>query len=358
MKNNQPVIIILAPGFPKNEADNNCLPFAQNLVRAINKDFSSIKIIILAFQYPFIKNEYVWYGNKVFPFGGKERGKLMRRLLWLRVWQKLRHIKHRNNVIGLFSLWCGECAFIGNLFGLKYGIRHRCWILGQDAKDNNKYVHKINPLPEEMVAVSDFIADEFFKNYLIKPQHIIPNGIDKSLYKNISAERAIDIIGAGSLIQLKRYDIFIDCINEIKKNIPQVKSIIAGKGAEKIFLQTEIKKLNLDSNISLSGEIDHSEVLQLMQQSKIFLHPSSFEGFSMVCQEALYAGCHVISFCKPMNIDFKHWHIIKTKQEMITKALEILNQHNTCYEPVITSPVSKTAESILKLFDYNDSDVI
>jgi glycosyltransferase involved in cell wall biosynthesis len=357
MQNNQPVIILLTPGFAKNEADSNCLPFAQSLIRAINQDYSSIKIIILAFQYPFTSTRYEWHGNKVLPFGGKERGKLMRRLLWLRVWQKLRRIKRRNNVIGLFSLWCGECAFVGNLFGSKYGIKHRCWILGQDAKENNKYVNKINPAPEQMVAVSDFIAEEFFKNYLVKPQHIIPNGIDKNLYQNSSLERTIDIMGAGSLIPLKRYEMFIYCVNELKKNISNIKSIIAGKGSEEKFLRKEIRKLNLQDNISLTGELDHKEVLQLMQQSKIFLHPSSFEGFSMVCQEALYAGCHVISFCKPMNINFEHWHVVKTKEEMKEKALEILNEPGIDNEPVTAFSIKRTAESIVKLFVHNDSAI-
>ena len=39
----------------------------------------------------------------------------------------------------------------------------------------------------------------------------------------------------------------------------------------------------------------------------------------MACLEALYAGCHVISFCKPMNTDFEHWHIVNTEEDMIKK---------------------------------------
>ena len=78
MKNDKPVFVILTPGFAANEADTTCLPFLQILVKAINKNFSSIKIIILCFQYPFSANEYLWNDNKVISLGGKNKGKLTR----------------------------------------------------------------------------------------------------------------------------------------------------------------------------------------------------------------------------------------------------------------------------------------
>jgi glycosyltransferase involved in cell wall biosynthesis len=89
-----------------------------------------------------------------------------------------------------------------------------------------------------------------------------------------------------------------------------------------------------------------------MQQSKIFLHPSSYEGFSMVCLEALYAGCHVISFCKPINVDFDHWHIVKTKEEMVEKALEILTLCDLTHESVMPYSINNSAKSVVQLFSH------
>lgn len=350
MKNKQPVLIILIPGFAKNEADTTCLPFAQSLIKEINKDFAFIKIIILSFQYPFTKREYLWHNNRVIPFGGKDKGKLARRLLWLRVWRKLKQINIDNNIVGLFSFWYGECAFLGNRFGKKFGIKHYCWILGQDARCNNKYVRRINLQSGELIANSDFVADEFFKNYLIRPFHIIPNGIDKELFTNVSYERTIDILGVGSLIKLKQFDLFINCIAEVRKKITGIESVISGKGQEEQFLDNMIKELNLQNNVSLTGEIQHNEVLKLMQQSRVLLHPSSYEGFSMACLEALYAGCHVISFCKPMSTDFEHWHIVNTKENMTKRAIDILMLSDIEHEPVMPYSIRETAASIIKLF--------
>ena len=350
MKNNQPVLVILTPGFPENESDTSCLPFLQSLIRTINKDFSFIKIIVVTFQYPFTTAEYLWNDNTVFSFGGRNKGKLSRRLLWFRVWRKLKKIKDENNVIGLFSLWLGECAFIGHTFGKKFAIPHQCWLAGQDAKAGNKFVAKIKPATDELIAISDFIADEFFKNYLIRPSHVIPNGIEPELFESISYPRTIDVLGAGSLIPLKQYDTFVDCIIEIRKSFPHICSVIAGKGQQRFALQKKISRHELENNIFLNGEMDHQNLLILMQQSKIFLHPSSYEGFSMVCLEALYAGCHVICFCKPMNKDFENWHIVKNEEEMISKTIEILSGPASQYKSVMPYSINETAKSVMNLF--------
>lgn len=350
MKNNQQVLVILTPGFPENESDTSCLPFLQSLVRTINKDFSFIKIIIVAFQYPFTAAEYTWNGNTVFSFGGRNKGKLSRRFIWFRVWRKLKKIKDDNNVIGLFSLWLGECALSGHRFGKKFEIPHYCWIAGQDAKEGNKFVSKIKSFSHELVAISDFIADEFFKNYLIRPLHVIPNGIELELFENVSYQRTIDVLGAGSLIPLKQYNVFVDCIFQIKKSFPHICTVIAGKGQQSETLGKKIREGNLENNIILNGEMEHQNLLILMQQSKVFLHPSSYEGFSMVCLEALYAGCNVVSFCKPMNEDFKHWHIVKTEEEMIKKTLQILSCPALESQSVMPYSINKTAKCIIQLF--------
>lgn len=350
MKNNPPVLVILTPGFPETENDSSCLPFAQSLVKAINKDFSFVKIIVLSFQYPFTKTEYLWSGNLIIPFSGKNKGKLFRRLLWFRVWRKLKKLNNENKVIGLFSLWFGECALLGNRFGKKYSIPHYSWIAGQDAKLNNKYVAKINPEPKELVAISDFVADEFFKNYLIRPLQIIPNGIEKELFQQVSFERTIDVLGAGSLISLKRYDCFIDCIDELRKTLPNMYAVIAGKGPEDFLLRKSIIEKKLQNNLQLIGEITHINVLQMMLQTKVFLHPSSYEGFSMACLEALHAGCHVISFTKPMHYDIDHWHIVTTKEEIIGKTIEILSKPDMEYKSVMPYSINETAKSIMQLF--------
>ena len=88
-----------------------------------------------------------------------------------------------------------------------------------------------------------------------------------------------------------------------------------------------------------------------MQRSKIFLHPSSYEGFGVVCLEALYAGAHVISFCKPMIKDIEHWHIVNSKEEMLKKLLKILCNTSTEYRAILVSSIDESAKAVMQIFN-------
>ncbi len=344
-------LVLLSPGFPANEADTTCLPAHQVFVRALHKNFPALRIIVIAFQYPYVSATYTWNGVSIISLNGAMKGKIHRLLLWRRAWQTLKKINRQHNIKGLLSFWVNECALIGRYFGKKHHLKHYAWITGQDAKKGNQYVKLLHPKANEIFAMSDFLATRFFKNYHIKPFKVIPNGIDTQLFSNKATERSIDILAAGSLIPLKQYDIFIEVLGLVQKQIAGIVAMLCGKGPEEQKLKTLIAADNLTKNLQLAGEKQHLEVLALMQQCKIFLHTSNWEGFSTVCLEALYAGAHVISFFSPMEKEIPHWHIVKTKEEMAATALELLLNPSTQFTPVLPYAMDDIAKQVMELYE-------
>ena len=349
--------MVLSPGFPANDADTTCLPSQQLFIKSLNKIFPQLNIIVLSFQYPHLKSEYKWNNNKVIAFNGQSKAKLYRLFLWFRVWNKLKQLKYENNIIGLFSFWSGECALVGKWFGGKNNLKHYCWISGQDAKKGNKYVKWMRPAPDELIAMSDFLADEFYRNHSIRPTHIIPNGIAPEIFSDYNEQRNIDVLGVGSLIPLKQFDVFSEVIKKLTHEMPSIKAIICGKGPEENHLKLLIKHHHLENNISVIGEIEHAQVLGLMQKTRVFLHTSSYEGFPAVCIEALGAGTHVISFCRPMKAYINHWHVVNNEEEMREKAIEILQNPQTDYKPSIPYLMADAAKKVMALFQY-EGDII
>jgi glycosyltransferase involved in cell wall biosynthesis len=240
---------------------------------------------------------------------------------------------------------------VGKKFADKNNLRHYCWILGQDARFSNTYPKSLQLKTDELIGLSDFLQDEFYKSHGIKPAFVIPPGIDSKQFNSTIKEKDIDLLAAGSLIPLKQFEIFIEVVAELKKQIPGIKSALIGNGPEKNKLKALIEKHELQSNITLAGELQYQEVLQWMQRAKVFLHPSSYEGFSGVCQEALAAGAHVISFCKPMKQDINHWHIVNNTTEMKNLALEILQNSDISFEKAISFDVNDSAKKMMKLFE-------
>jgi len=344
-------LLVLTPAFPKNESETSWVPSQQLLVRNLKLQFPELKIIVYSFIYPYEQCEYEWHQVKVFAFAGMHNKKLKRLQLWQNIWQRLRKAKKENNVIGILSFWCSECALIGTWFARYYNLRHLCWICGQDAKPLNKYVKWIRPKPAELMAISDFVNDEFSRNHKIRPAFTLPNGVDTDLFTaELPGQRDIDILGAGSLIPLKQYDVFTETIASLQHTFQNIKAIHCGDGKEKENIELLISKYEIGNNFHLLGSKRHEELLHLMQRTKLFLHTSNYEGFSTVCLEALYAGCHVISFTKPMNHDIRNWHVVNSKDEMVMKALQLLSDNRLSHERVLVYSLKDIAGQTMQLF--------
>jgi len=350
MKPEQKTLVILTPGFPASEADSTCLPMQQNFVKAIKENHPGLNIIILSFQYPYFVKSYSWFGIQVMSFNGQNKPGLARQLLRMKLNSTLKKIHQAHSIAGIISFWYGECAWVGKRFADKNKLKHVCWILGQDARKNNKYVKQAGLKATELVALSDFIQDEFERNYLVRPAFVIPPGIQIDKSQTATKQKDIELLAAGSLIPLKQFEIFVETVAEIKKTLPDVKAVLIGDGPEKNKLQALIAKHDLQSNISLTGELAHSDVLQWMQSAKVFLHPSAYEGFGVVCIEALYVGCRVISFCKPMKQKIEHWDIVNNKDEMKEKALGLLQDAGTDFTAALPFRMDDTVKKMLELF--------
>ncbi|WP_040626030.1 glycosyltransferase family 4 protein [Mucilaginibacter paludis] len=343
-------LVILSPGFPVNEEDSVCLPLQQIFIRSLANLYPKLNIVVLAFEYPFAKKTYWWFGIQVIAFGGQNKNRLYRLLNWVRVWQQLRKLKKQNHVIGLLSFWVDECAFIGHYFARRHHLKHFSWILGQDAKAGNRYFKLIRFRPQSLIAISDFTRKLVHKNYGVMPAHTITSGIDTGMFMPYNGIRDIDILGAGSLIALKQYDMFIDVVKAVARQMPNVRAAICGKGPEKEKLLQLIAQNNLEKNIVLLYEVPHTQVVALMQRSRVFLHPSAYEGFSAVMLEALYAGAQVISFVKPMDQSFDHHYVVNDTEQMQKKALAILDDRDCDHEPVLAYPIQQVASSIMQLY--------
>jgi len=350
MEHKPDTLVILSPGFPASEADTACMPPQQLFVKALKEICPGLRIIVLTFHYPFSAAEYEWHGVQVIALGGRDNGRLLRVLTWFKAWMRLRKINREHHVLGLLSFWFGECALIGNYFAKRHHLSHYSWLLGQDAKRGNKYFRWIKPRGDTLIALSDFLAREVILNHGVVPANVIPVGIDISMFPQLPLKRDIDVLGAGSLIPLKQYHLFVEAIALLKPFYPNIKAVLCGKGPEMENLKVLAKSLNLNGNLVFNGELPHAAVLDLMQRSKIFLHPSNYEGYGSVLAEALFGGAHVVSFCKPMRQDYRHHHVVKNKEEMLRELLAILKNRNRGHDRVSMCPAEQIAKNMISLY--------
>ena len=345
------VFILLTPGFPENENDTTCLPAFQQFALSVKKLIPPHEFVVIAFHYPFVKKDYSWNGIRVISIGGSNKPGLNRILTWVRAFFVLQSIKRKSQIIGVFSLWVTECALVGKFFARLHNLKHYIWLIGQDAKKSNQYVKRIKPTGANIIAMSDFLKEEYFRNHQVLPFMVAENGIHESAFPTLNTgERSIDILGVGSLIPLKRYDLFIEIIYEVQCFYPNLKVVIAGSGIDENNLREKVKSLSLENVIHFEGSIPHAAIFELMNQSKIFLHTSEYEGNSTVLMEALYSGCFSISSQALSNSETFNLQVLSTKSDFVTAIKYRLEHPTTETQRICFNTMDTSAKKILDLF--------
>ncbi|VAW76714.1 hypothetical protein MNBD_GAMMA12-3540 [hydrothermal vent metagenome] len=128
--------------------------------------------------------------------------------------------------------------------------------------------------------------------------HQVENGIDSIVYVNKSVTRKKQIIGVGALKEEKGFNCLIDSFSLFLIAAPyahEYKLVIVGEGLLRNTLQKQINDNGLSNFVSLVGHKTVNELVDLYNESEIFVLSSISEGFPKVLLEAISCGCKIVS---------------------------------------------------------------
>lgn len=154
-----------------------------------------------------------------------------------------------------------------------------------------------------VVAVSSTTANRFRKEFGRQPDRIIPNGIDLAHLESVSSSPVkSDFIFTGRLIKEKNAGLLIDALNIMISEYPDLTLTIIGDGPEWETLRSQVSGLSLERNVTITGFLEnHDDVIALMKSSKVFVLPSTREGFGIAALDALWCGLPVVTIDHPAN---------------------------------------------------------
>ena len=129
----------------------------------------------------------------------------------------------------------------------------------------------------------------------VKNSKVIFNGINQIESRNVNKEQyQYNIISVGALNPYKNHDLCIKAISKLKGKYPLIHLNIVGVGKEKSKLEQLIEDLKIKEHVTFKNQISNEQVLNLMNESYIFLLPSVHEGFGIVYPEAMSMRCITI----------------------------------------------------------------
>ena len=136
---------------------------------------------------------------------------------------------------------------------------------------------------------------------------------------------------------------------EIKKTYPNLKCKLVGTGPELSKLKTLANEKGISENIEFTGLLSRKEIFKLMQRSKLFVHPSTFEGSGYVFAEALVNGMNIVSF----NVGYaqKHpkWFVAKNEEDFLHTVKKLLSA-SLDYNSVNLFPLRETVERYASIY--------
>ncbi len=142
---------------------------------------------------------------------------------------------------------------------------------------------------------------------------LIPNAVDikpkKAMFNveatlaepsNLSPQSSVlsplTFLSVGRLEENKGFSFGLQALKILEKGLPEGwRWLIVGEGGLRSQLEAETKKLGLVENVIFVGKVSDEDLSQYYQQTDIFLHPTLYEGSSLVTLEALAAGLPVVA---------------------------------------------------------------
>lgn len=343
-------LCIILPAFPSNDSDSFMVPFIQQFIVGFRQYYPNINLVIFTLYIP-KKTPYYWNDILVIPLRISNFNLFSKSFSLLKAIKKVRkHIK-KEKIDGILSFWYAESAIIGKTASLGFKIKHFTWLQGQDIKKSNFYIKYFKPKANTIIALSSFQNKIMQKEQGYSATYLNPISVNPFFFPELNqGNREIDILGAGSFIELKNYQLFLEIITELTRTIDSLKVTLIGNGPLEKDLKSFVRKNNIEKHIKFAGLLTHAQTLEYMNNAKIFLHTSSFEGGGMVLYESLYSGCQVVSTI-PIEKSFQeNFHFCGSKSEIINLIKQLLQNNTPSSNRSSTRDIKESTQYIYDLF--------
>lgn len=155
-------------------------------------------------------------------------------------------------------------------------------------------------LATKVIATDKSLVSEIQKFLQVAPEKIviIPNSV-RILEPTLRPARKDSsdplFISVGRLEHNKGFHILLEALANSKNLPPGWALEIAGTGSMENELRQIARSHGIDSHVTFAGEITPAELEKLYRKADLFIHPTLYEGSSIVTLEAMMHGLPIIA---------------------------------------------------------------
>src|SRR5579884_1859906 len=124
---------------------------------------------------------------------------------------------------------------------------------------------------------------------------VVPPGIEPQFSPGGAKSPVPLVVAVGRLVPVKRFDLLIDELVDIRRDMPELQATIAGEGYERPALEARIREAGAEHWISLPGYVSDAELVDLYRRAWVVASASLREGWGMTVTEAGACGAPAVA---------------------------------------------------------------
>jgi glycosyltransferase involved in cell wall biosynthesis len=119
---------------------------------------------------------------------------------------------------------------------------------------------------------------------------VVPPGVEPHFSPAASRSEMPLVVAVGRLVPVKRLDLLIEALVQLKPRHPDLRAVIAGEGYERPMLEALVRAHGAEEWIALPGHIDQEMLIDLYRRAWVVASSSLREGWGMTVTEAGACG--------------------------------------------------------------------
>lgn len=115
---------------------------------------------------------------------------------------------------------------------------------------------------------------------------VVPPGVEPRFTPGGTRSPVPLVVAVGRLVPVKRFDLLIRALAEVKRDVPALRAVIVGEGYERGHLEAVLHELGASSWLALPGHLPDSQVVEWYRRAWLVASTSLREGWGMTLTEA------------------------------------------------------------------------
>jgi glycosyltransferase involved in cell wall biosynthesis len=119
---------------------------------------------------------------------------------------------------------------------------------------------------------------------------VVPPGVEARFSPGGSRSPVPLVVAVGRLVPVKRFDVLIEVLAQVRRSHPGLQAVIVGEGYERPALEARVRQLGAEEWLKLPGRLGDQELVDLYRRAWLLASASAREGWGMTVTEAAACG--------------------------------------------------------------------